>query len=154
MKEYKVLRLLNVAHVLAFRKFLFECFSELYQKYGISPDFDATEKTMHWMVLDHERVWFGVVVDSLNNPVAFSLVHDATPPFESRKIWAVRWYYHAPGSFEATIILKNEFEQFARSLNIESYLVTTNRLSGGAIRCFQQEKFGFKKAFLTFEKKL
>lgn len=154
MQHFRVIRLLSVANVFAFRKFIKESLDELAEKYGLSPDFDATEKTMHWMVQDHDRVWFAVVIDMNNTPVAFALAHDATPPFEDRSIWAVRWFYHAPGAFDATLFLKKEFETFAKALNIGSYLVTTNRLSGGAIRCFQQEKFGFKKAFLTFEKKL
>lgn len=150
-KKFKCLRLQKVAHVVHFWEFISSALTGLADKGQVKIDLEAIRKTMHWMVIDHQMAWFSVVVDSRQNPVAFAVAYDATPPFEDEKTWAVKWFYHAPGSFDATIFLKKEFDLFAKSAGINRYLVTTSRLSGGAIRCFQSERFGFKKAYLTFE---
>ena len=149
----RLIRLKTVANVIHFWDFIAKSFNELATKHSEVVDLDAIQKTMHWLVRDHERAWFVVVLED-DEPVAFSVICDSTPPFETKRTWMVRWFYHTPGHFSATLFMKKDFESFAKSANISSYLVTTSRQSGGAIRCFQSERYGFKKAFLTFERTL
>ncbi len=148
-----LLRLKSVANVIHFWDFISAALVEIGEKYHEPVDLEAVRKTMHWLVTDKDRVWFAVVVED-SQPVAFAVVHDATPPFEPERVWAVRWFYHAKGHFQATLFLKNYFDIFAKESRIGKYLITTNHMTGGAIRCFQSERFGLKKAYLVYECKV
>lgn len=97
--------------------------------------------------------WVGIVfVDG--KPQGFGVMQETTPLFSPERIFAARMFWHKTGNQEASVCLMNAFEHWARANNIKRYIITTRRDSGAAIRCFQSNKFGFKKGYVTYEKEL
>ena len=92
------------------------------------------------------------MVIEADEPVAFTVCQESTQMFDKRRTFVVRWFYHSPAHFQATFELMHDFETWAKEQGVRAYGVTTARNSGAAIRCFQSEKFGFRKSHITFEK--
>lgn len=150
----RVERLLKVVHVIRFRTFILEALASIADKVKDDVNEEVTMKTLINLVVDHDRAWLGIVFDEMQDPVSFAVVQDCTPEFDSSRQFVVRWFYHAPSRFDATIELMTAFEGWAKIHGIKRYSVTTRRSNGTAIRCFQSARYGFGKAFLTFEKDL
>lgn len=99
-----------------------------------------------------QTAWLGVVMQG--GPLGYGVAVDSTPPFADYRTFTVCSFYHIPGQFEATFALMTAFEQWAREHGVHSYVVTTRRQSGPAIRCFSSGRYGFKKSYRAFEKQL
>lgn len=150
----RVHRLTAVAHVFHYWDFISEALASISDAVREPWDKDFVQKTMVNLVVDQEHVWIGVTIDPLGVPLAFGVVQECTPEFDSVRYFVVRWFYHSPTKFEATLALRDAFETWAKAHGIKRYAVTTRRSAGRAIQCFQSSRYGFKKAFLTFEKDL
>ena len=96
--------------------------------------------------------WLGVAIQG--GPLSYGLAVDSTPPFADNRTFSVCSFYHVPGQHDATFALMSAFEVWARDNNVASYVVTTRRQSGPAIRCFSSGRYGFKKSYRAFEKPL
>ena len=103
-----------------------------------------------------DDVYIAVVQDG-EIDICYGVACNATPPHSEKKTFEVTSFYHNPARADATLFLKSSFETWCREQNVRSYLVTTRqtrRTSGATIDCFMSEKYGFRKAYLAFEKKL
>ena len=150
----KIIRLTAVAHVIHYWDFLASSLLSISDKVREPFDEEFVRKTMVNLVVEHEHAWVGVAIDDMGVPLAFGCAQECTPLFSKDRFLVVRWFYHTPGKFEATITLMQAFEDWAKTTGISYYAVTTRRSAGEAIKCFSSARYGFKKAFLTFEKEL
>lgn len=150
----RVVRLTAVAHVIHYWTFISEALASISDKVREPWNEEFVKKTMINLVVIEDRCWTGITIDSMGVPLAFGVVQECTPEFDDKRYFVVRWFYHSPSKFPATIALMTAFEDWAKSHNISTYAVTTRRSAGEAIKCFQSAQFGFKKCFLTFEKQL
>ena len=119
---------------------------------GESTDEDTYLKMLIELAAQSETAWVGCVFQG--GPLGYGVAAESTPPFAARRTFTVISFYHVPGQFEATKALMSAFESWAMEHNVGSYIVTTRRNSGPAIRCFSSEQYGFKRAFRAFEKHL
>ena len=150
----KVIRLTAVAHVIHYWDFLASSLASISDKVREPFDEDFVRKTLVNLVVDHECSWVGITIDNMGIPLAFGCAQECTPKFSKDRFFVVRWFYHSAGKFEATVALMTAFEEWAKKHGIAYYAVTTRRSAGEAIKCFSSSRYGFKKAFLTFEKQL
>ena len=146
-------RLNKVVHVIRFWPFISEALGSISDKVREEVDPITLQKTLINLVVDADHAWMGIAFDT-GTPIAFGVLQECTPEFDTKRYFVVRWFYHAPSRFDATIALMETFETWARGQKIERYAVTTRRSNGKAIACFQSARYGFGKAFLTFEKEL
>lgn len=151
MKTY---RITTIAVLLRNWDFFQEGFVTIRKFSNESLDDEAVFKTMMYLVKDPVSSWVGLTFDDDGVPLAFGVGQECTPRFDPVRRFVVRWFFHTPSQFAASVHLMNTFESWAREHGIASYAVTTRRDSGSAIRCFQSNKYGFKRSFLTFEKYL
>jgi hypothetical protein len=98
------------------------------------------------------EAWIGVVMEG--GPLSYGIAIDSTPPHSSRRTFSVISFYAIPGRPDATQSLMDAFERWARSEGVDSYVVTTRRDTGAAIKCFRSGRYGFKKTYTAFEKTL
>jgi len=150
----KVLRLTTSVYVFHFWDFLSTSLKSISDKTRELYDDEFVRKTLVNLVVDHEHAWLGITLGPMGEPLAFACLQECTPMFSTERYFVVRWFYHTPGQFEATQALMQGFEEWAKANGISHYAVTTRRSAGEAIKCFQSSRYGFKKAFLTFEKQL
>jgi hypothetical protein len=150
----KVVRLTTTVYVVHYWDFLETALSTISEKSREPFEKDFVQKTLINLVVDHDHAWLGVVIDSVGNPLAFGCAQECTPQYSNDRYFVIRWFYHTPGRFDATVTLMTAFETWCKSNNIFRYAVTTRRSAGEAIKCFSSTRYGFKKAFLTFEKDL
>jgi len=150
----KVIRLTAVAHVIHYWDFLAASLQSISDKVREPFDEDFVRKTLVNLVVDHDHAWVGITINNMGEPLAFGCAQECTPAFSKDRYFVVRWFYHSAGKFEATVALMTGFEQWAKDHDIKYYAVTTKRSAGEAIKCFSSARYGFKKAFLTFEKQL
>lgn len=113
---------------------------------------DSYLKMLLALAAQHETAWLGVVYQG--GPLVYGVATDSTPPFADYRTFTVCSFYHIPGQFEATYALMSAFETWAKENGVHSYIVTTRRQSGPAIRCFSSGRYGFKKSYRAFEKTL
>jgi len=146
-------RLTKVVHVVHFWEFILSSLMSISDKVREDMDEQVLQKTLISLVVNQDRSWIGIAFDN-GTPLAFGVVQECTPEFDPNRCFVVRWFYHTPSRFDATVALMNAFETWAKSQGIQRYAVTTRRSNGKAIACFQSTKYGFGKAFLTFEKEL
>lgn len=99
-----------------------------------------------------DDAWIGVVVSG--GPICYAVAQDSTPPHRAQRTFTVSSFYHRSGESYATQIMMFDFEEWARRNGVTSYIVTTRRDSGSAIKCFQSARYGFRKGFIAFEKQL
>ena len=150
----QVIRLTAVAHVIHYWGFISESLGAISSKMREPWNEEVAKKTMINLVIEHQHAWIGLTIDTMGTPLAFAALQECTPEFDTSRYFVVRWFYHTPSRFQATIPLMEAFETWGRINNIKTYAVTTRRSAGEAIKCFQSARYGFKKAFLTFEKDL
>jgi len=101
-----------------------------------------------------ERKGFVGVVTKNQNLEGFMIMENVSPIFHDETIFDCRLFWHKSGNNEATNALQNFFEEWAREQGVTKYAVSTHRITGAAIRCFQSEKFGFKRSHFVFTKSL
>ena len=100
----------------------------------------------------HESAWIGVVMEG--GPLSYGVAVDSTPPHSNRRTFSVISFYAIPGRPDATKWLMDAFELWARTQGVTSYVVTTRRDTGAAIKCFRSGRYGFRKSYTAFEKHL
>jgi hypothetical protein len=149
----KTERLTKVVHIVRFWDFILGALQSIATKTREDIDETVLKKTLINLVVDQDKAWLGIAFDK-GEPIAFAVVQECTPEFETKRCMVVRWFYHCSSRFDATIALMDTFESWAKTQQITRYAVTTRRSNGEAIRCFQSARYGFGKAFLTFEKEL
>jgi len=150
----KTIRLTTCAHVVHFWDFITKSIEKIAIKSNEPYDEALVRKTLINIVGDHKHAWIGVVTDDDNNPIGFGVAQECTPDFDTRRFFMVRWFYHTPGRFDATMLLMLFFETWAKSNGVCYYAISTKRSNGETIRCFSSHKYGFKKATLVFEKQI
>lgn len=146
-----ITRLTTVANVIHFWDFISQSLKSLEDRMPEPFDLEAVRKTLIHLAPDQTHSWLGVALHE-GEPVAFAVCQESTQLFDLKRTFVVRWFFHAPTHFNATFELMKEFESWAKEHGVTAYGVTTARNSGAAIRCFQSEKFGFRKSHITFEK--
>lgn len=99
-----------------------------------------------------DDAWIGVTYSG--GPMSYAVLVNSTPPHAERKTFLCVSFYAMPGRPDATAFLQQEFEKWAKTQSISSYVVTTRRHSGGAMRCFlsRSNRYGFKRGYFAFEK--
>lgn len=105
----------------------------------------------------HEDDAFVGIVQDGERDVCYGVAINSTPPYSEKRTFEVITYYHNPARRDATLFLKEEFEKWCRAQGVHSYLITTRqsrRTSGGTDDCFTAKHYGFRKAYLAFERKL
>lgn len=101
-----------------------------------------------------DDAWIGIVMQG--GPMSYAVAIDSTMPHSSTKTFTCISFYAMPGQPDATAFLQREFEKWAKTIDVTSYIVTTRRQSGGAFKCFwsRSNRYGFKRGFYAFEKHL
>ena len=115
---------------------------------------DIFRKMVFHLSRQHDTAWIGIALEDDGTPVSFAIAHECTPLFSPRREFEASLVFHQTGRSDATEALQTAFETFCRSNNISVYYATTRRDSGSTIRCFQSERYGFKRAYTTFIKEL
>lgn len=103
-----------------------------------------------------DDVYIGIAIDG-ERDICYGVAINSTPPYSDKRTFEIITYYHNPARRDATLFLKAEFEAWCRAQGVHSYLITTRqsrRTSGGTDDCFTAKHYGFRKAYLAFEKKL
>ena len=103
-----------------------------------------------------DDVYVGVAVDG-ERDICYGVAINSTPPYSDKRTFEIITYYHNPARRDATLFMKGEFETWCRAQGVHSYLITTRqsrRTSGGTDDCFTAKHYGFRKAYLAFERKL
>ena len=101
-----------------------------------------------------ERDGFVAIVYNNEQPEGFGIMEDVSPIFSKERTFLCRAFWHQSGNTTATVKLMDCFETWALENNVTSYTVTTRRNTGAAIRCFQSEKYGFRRNHVMFVKTL
>lgn len=97
-----------------------------------------------------EAAWIGLAFQG--GPLSYGVAIDSTPPHCHRRTFTVSSFYAMPGRPDATAALMESFEEWARENGVASYIVTTRRDTGAAIKCFRSGRYGFRKSYTAFEK--
>lgn len=98
----------------------------------------------------HDDAWIGIVFQG--GPLSYGVAVESTPPHCARRTFTIVSFYAMPGRPEATEALMREFETFAKAEGIHSYIVTTSRSTGAAVKCFNSARYGFTPSYRAFEK--
>lgn len=98
-------------------------------------------------------MWVGVVSDD-EGPVGFAAAHEVTPLFCIEREYEVSMLFHKTGREDATKALQAEFETWLRAEGVLRYVISTRRDNPSALRCFQSDRYGMKRAFTVFKKEL
>lgn len=104
------------------------------------------------LAVQTNTAWIGLAFQG--GPLSYGVAIDSTLPQCSRRTFTVVSFYAMPGRPDATAALMEAFEAWARENNVASYVVTTRRDTGAAIKCFKSGRYGFKKSYTAFEKYL
>lgn len=99
------------------------------------------------------KMWVGVVHDD-DGPVGFCCAHEVTPLFCIEREYEVSMLFHKTGRDDATIALQAAFETWLRAEGVVRYVISTRRDNPSAVRCFQSDRYGMKRAFTVFKKEL
>ena len=99
------------------------------------------------------KMWVGVVHDD-DGPVGFACAHEVTPLFCVEREYEVSMLFHKTGRDDATIALQASFETWLRAEGVVRYVISTRRDNPSAVRCFQSDRYGMKRAFTVFKKEL
>lgn len=113
-------------------------------------------KMLTTLSVREDDVFIGVAADGAND-ICYGVAINSTPPYSDKRTFEIITYYHNPARRDATLFLKAEFETWCRVQGVFSYLITTRqsrRTSGGTDDCFTAKHYGFRKAYLAFERKL
>lgn len=113
-------------------------------------------KSLTNLAVGTDDVFIGVIRDGAVD-VCYGVAVNSTPPYSDRRTFEVVTFYHNPTRSDATQFMQAEFESWLREQGVSTYLINTRqtrRTSGGTIDCFTSGKYGFRPAYLTFEKKL
>ena len=102
------------------------------------------------LAVNHDGAWIGLAFQG--GPLSYGVAVDSTPPQCANRTFTVSSFYAMPGRPDATAELMNAFEMWARENSVASYIVTTRRDTGAAIKCFRSGRYGFRKSFTAFEK--
>lgn len=97
-----------------------------------------------------DDAWIGIAVQG--GPLSYGVAVDSTPPHCAKRTFTISSFYAMPGRPDATEALMGAFETWAKANNVSSYVVTTRRDTGAAIKCFRSGRYGFVKAYTAFEK--
>lgn len=112
----------------------------------------TSEELLKWLCdLISKDVYMGVAHED-GKPHTFGVAYECTQPFSKEREFLVPLFAHDPKHTECTVALKEEFERWCKKEGIVKYTVITSRTSGATVRCFN--RFGFKKSFLSFERKI
>lgn len=103
-------------------------------------------------VTDH-TMWVGVVSDE-SGPVGFGTAHEVTPFYCIEREYEISMLFHKTGRDDATKALQDAFETWARAEGVVRYVISTRRDNPSALRCFQHNRYGMKRAFTVFQKEL
>lgn len=98
-----------------------------------------------------DDAWLGVVYEG-PIPMSYACAVDSTPPHTKKKTFTVTSFYAMPDCPDATQALMLSFEEWARQQGVHSYVVTTRRVTGAAIKCFSSGRYGFQQSYRAFEK--
>lgn len=98
-------------------------------------------------------MWVGVAIDD-DGPVGFIAAHEVTPLFCVEREYEVSMLFHKTGREDATKALQAEFERWLRAEGVFRYVISTRRDNPSALRCFQSDRYGMKRAFTVFKKEL
>lgn len=113
--------------------------------------------TVYRRILQHEvknkKSWVGVVYDS-DTPIGFACAHEVTPLFCTEREYEISMLFHKTGRDDATKTLQDAFEQWAIAEGIFRYVTSTRRDTPAAMRCFQSDRYGMKRAYTVFKKEL
>jgi hypothetical protein len=146
-------RVTKATEVLLLWPFFLEGFQSFYKKHGEFYDMDELLKSTCALAADPIK-GFVATVSSGSTLEGFGIMEDVSPIFSTEHTFFCRAFWHQFGNLVATTQLMDFFEQWAREHGVSSYTVTTKRNTGAAIRCFQSEKYGFRKHYITFVKYL
>lgn len=148
-----VMRLTKVVHVVNLWPFFVEGFTFVghYLKYTLP--IEVYGRILRYMV-KNPACWVGVAFDDDKNPISFACAHESTPMFSPHREFEVSMLFHRPGRIDAALALQKEFEQWVVSEEGVRYYVTTRRDNPSALRCFQSDRYGLKRAYTVFKKEL
>jgi hypothetical protein len=104
------------------------------------------------LAVQTDIAWIGLAFQG--GPLSYGVAIDSTLPQCNRRTFTVASFYAMPGRPDATAALMEAFETWARENGVASYVVTTRRDTGAAIKCFKSARYGFRKSYTAFEKYL
>ena len=132
-------RLTTVHGVLKYWKFIEQGLRVIEEKNHDAYDYDAMLKTCNFLVKRPDVGYVAVVLDDDEQPICFAILQEATPLFVKERSFLALAVYHNSQYQDATRRLMEHFENWARTQGIKSYVVSTKRQAGAAIRCFEKK---------------
>lgn len=148
-----VRRLTRIVDVIRLESFFNEGFTFIsdYLKYTYPIE---TYRRILWHLVRSPKAWVGVTFDDSDNPICFACAHESTPLFAPEREFEISILWHRPGQHEAALELQHAFEDWCRKEEVTRYFVTTRRDNPSAMRCFQHDRYGLKRAYTVFKKEL
>lgn len=148
-----VRRLTKVVEVVRLWPFFVEglTFVSRYLKYSVP--LDVYRHILQHLVRQPDA-WVGVTFDDEDHPICFAAAHESTPLYASEREFEVSMLFHRPGHLDAALAMQRDFEEWLRTEGAVRYYVTTRRDNPSALRCFQSERYGLKRAYTVFKKEL
>lgn len=147
-----VRRLTKVVEIVRLWPFFVDGFSFIarYLKYNIP--IDTYGRILRYLVKQPNALVLVAFEDDDKTPVSFACAHETTPLFSPAREFEVSILFHRPGRLDAALALQREFETWCRKEEVVSYYVTTRRDNPSALRCFQSDRYGLKRAYTVFKK--
>lgn len=106
------------------------------------------------MATEQDSGYVAVVFSDDGEPLAFCVFQENTLPFSNYRTFISRALYYRQGNSSALGVLFGAFEQWCTQHGVRRYAVVTRRHITAAKRTFANEKYGFNKMLLVFEKVL
>lgn len=113
---------------------------------------EAQAKKMLCALAADEESGFIVVAKEGEETIAFAIAREDTLPFSRFRTFCVHAIYYKPGHSSITLELMQNFETWCTLQGVRRYSVLTRRGTTPAKRCFQHEKYGFRRMCFVFEK--
>jgi len=110
------------------------------------------KKMLCLMASDPVHAYINVAFDDSGDPLGFAVARDDTLPFSAFRTFCAHAVYYKQGHSSLVLQLMGNFEDFCRANGIRRYTILTRRATTAAKRCFQHEKYGFRRMSFIFEK--
>jgi len=145
-------RLTRSSEVLALWPLFHEGLSELEQLVRLHYNETQAQKMLCLLAADPSHGYISVAYDDDGTELGFAIARDDTLPFSTFRTFCAHAVYYKQGHSAVVLQLMGAFEDWCRASGIRRYYVLTRRATTAAKRCFQHEKYGFRRMSFVFEK--
>lgn len=112
---------------------------------------ESTLRMLCFLLSQPEKSFIAVALDYEDNIVSFLVAVDATPIFETERVFNIYALMHQPSQIKTTRRLINVFELWAVSRGIKQYSLATKKYGKSSISLFSRLGFSRDSLILTKE---